>query len=66
MKKSLNNTKVSKVSNAESIISTNTDNLKKMDENSLQKLKTNLSIEYQNIIYENELKNNKIIFYKNT
>ena len=64
MKKSLNNTKVSKVSNAESIISTNTDNLKKMDENSLQKLKTNLSIEYQNIIYENELKNNKIIFYK--
>jgi hypothetical protein len=64
MKKSLNNTKVSKVSNAESIISTNTDNLKKMDENSLQKIKTNLSIEYQNIIYENELKNNKIIFYK--
>ena len=29
MKKSLNNTKISKVSNSESIISTNTDNLKK-------------------------------------
>ena len=64
MKKSLNSTKVSKLSNAESSISNNIDNLKKMDENSLLKLKTKLSIDYQNILYENELNTDKLNFYK--
>ena len=64
MKKSLNNSKVSKLSNVESSISNNIDNLKKMDENSLLKLKTKLSIDYQNILYENELNTDKLNFYK--
>ena len=64
MKKSLNNSKVSKLSNVESSISNSIDNLKKMDENSLLKLKTKLSIDYQNILYENELNTDKLNFYK--
>ena len=48
----------------EDIFSINLDNLKKMDENSLLKLKTKLNMEYYNILYENEINTNKIIFYK--
>ena len=64
MKKDLNNTKASKQSNKEDSILNNPDNLKKLDENSLLKLKTKLNIEYQNLLYENELNTNKVIFYK--
>ena len=51
--------------NEEDIINSITpDSLKKMDENSLSKLKTRLNIEYQSILYENEINTNKILFYK--
>ena len=40
------------------------DNLKKMDENSLQKLKTKINCEYRTVLYENQINNDKIILYK--
>ena len=64
MKKNTNSIKESKYSFLEDSVSNNPDALKKMDENSLIKLKTKLNIEYQNIIYENELNTNRINFYK--
>ena len=64
MKKNISTTKEPKFSFLEDTISNNPDTLKKMDENSLVKLKTKLNIEYQNIVYENELNTNKINFYK--
>ena len=64
MKKSINSLKDSKNDIIEDDISNNPDNLKKMDENSLIKLKTKLNMDYQNILYENELKTNRYMFYK--
>ena len=40
------------------------DNLKKMDENSLHKLKTKINCEYRTVLYENQINNDKIILYK--
>ena len=64
MKKNTSSIKDSRIGFLEDSISNNPDTLKKMDENSLVKLKTKLNIEYQNIIYENELGTNRINFYK--
>ena len=64
MKKSINSLKDSKNDIIEDDLSNNPDNLKKMDENSLIKLKTKLNMDYQNILYENELKTNRYMFYK--
>jgi len=64
MKTSTNNIKDSKNENIDDTLTFNPDNLKKMDESSLTKLKTKLNMDYQNILYENELKTNKYIFYK--
>jgi len=40
------------------------DNLKKMDENALHKLKTKINCEYRTVLYENQINNDKIILYK--
>ena len=64
MKKNINNTNHFLLDDKEENILNHPDNLKKMDENSLLKLKTKLNIKYQNILYENELNTNKMIFYK--
>ena len=40
------------------------DSLKKMDENSLNKLKTKINCEYRTVLYENQINNDKIILYK--
>jgi hypothetical protein len=40
------------------------DNLKKMDENALHKLKTKIDYEYRTALYENQINNDKIILYK--
>jgi len=61
---SISKIKESQNSNIDDTLINNLDNLKKTDENSLSKLKTKLSIEYQNLIYINEVNNNKMMFYK--
>jgi len=48
----------------EEIINIDMDNLKKMDENSLNKLKIKLSAQYRTTLFDNQINNNKIIFYK--
>lgn len=53
-----------KTNNNEDIIDINMENLKRMDENSLNKLKTKLNTQYRAILYENQLNNDKIILYK--
>jgi hypothetical protein len=40
------------------------DNLKKMDEAALNKLKIKLNIEYRSLLYDNQINNDKIILYK--
>ena len=51
--------------NNEDISNIQMENLKKMDENSLNKLKTKLNTEYRSLLFENQLNNDKIILYKN-
>ena len=53
------------INNNEDITNINMDNIKKMDENSLNKLKIKLNTEYKSILYENQINNDKIILYKN-
>ena len=64
MQKSIISLKDTTIENIDETILNNPDNLKKMDENSLIKLKTKLNMDYQNLLYENELKNDKYMFYK--
>ena len=64
MQKSIISLKDTTIENIDETILNNPDNLKKMDENSLIKLKTKLNMDYQNLLYENELKNGKYMFYK--
>lgn len=64
MQKSIISLKDITIENIDETILNNPDNLKKMDENSLIKLKTKLNMDYQNLLYENELKNDKYMFYK--
>ena len=64
MQKSIINLKDKTIENIDETILNNPDNLKKMDENALIKLKTKLNMDYQNLLYENELKNDKYMFYK--
>jgi len=64
MQKSIISLKDKTIENIDETILNNPDNLKKMDENSLIKLKTKLNMDYQNLLYENELKNGKYMFYK--
>ena len=51
--------------NNEDNLDINMDNLKKMDEVSLNNLKTKLNSEYRALLYENQINNDKIILYKN-
>ena len=53
-----------KINNNEDIVDIHMENLKRMDENSLNQLKTKLNTEYRAILYENQLNNDKIILYK--
>ena len=64
MQKSIISLKDTTIENIDETILNNPDNLKKMDENALIKLKTKLNMDYQNLLYENELKNDKYMFYK--
>ena len=50
--------------NNEDLSNIHMDNLKKMDENALHKLKTKIDYEYRTALYENQINNDKIILYK--
>ena len=50
--------------NNEDLSNIHMDNLKKMDENSLHKLKTKINCEYRTVLYENQISDDKIILYK--
>ena len=66
-KKILNYTEennINKAKNNEDITNIHIDNIKKMDENSLNKLKIKLNTEYRAMLYENQINNDKILLYK--
>ena len=66
-KKILNYTEennINKTKNNEDITNIHIDNIKKMDENSLNKLKIKLNTEYRAMLYENQINNDKILLYK--
>ena len=62
--KDLEQSNSNKENTNEDLKNINMDNLKKMDEAALNKLKIKLNIEYRSLLYDNQINNDKIILYK--
>ena len=62
--KDLEQSNSNKENTNEDLKNINMDNLRKMDEAALNKLKIKLNIEYRSLLYDNQINNDKIILYK--